>query len=260
MQSEREIAFCIVHTLFKINGPAWLRADWTSGDVLGYIAGFEAFVGTVALGALALWQNYQLHREHVESLEPCLSMELICVSGFLFLVIKNTGSIEAKDIKIEVKRLDQNGSNNHLMLDELFNSPFDLYPNEVIQGQIAMSGANFVTHIFPKVNIKVDYLRPDIKRRKEFERTVTYNTGYDARILADVNYDNNSMESDIDKIARANVRIANYLDGHQVIKADELNILADRSLQKDLYETLIAKQEVPIMDRKDVIDNNLTNS
>lgn len=41
----------IVHILFKWNSEIrWLSAEWSAGDVLGYIAGFEAFVGTVALG------------------------------------------------------------------------------------------------------------------------------------------------------------------------------------------------------------------
>lgn len=250
----------VVHFLFKLHGPGWLVAEWTAGDVLGYVAGFEAFLGTVALGALALWQNAQIHKEHIDSLEPCLSMELICIDGFLFLVIKNTGAVEAKEIRIVVKGLEQNGSNNVLMLDELFSNTFDLYPKEVIQGQIALSGANLVTRVFPKVTIEVSYLRPDLNRTKQYERTVTYNTGYDARILADVNYDSGTMESDIDAIARANVRMANYLDGHQALKADKLNILSNRSLQNDLCSAIKAKQEEPIMDRKDVIDNNLPNN
>ena len=36
-----------VHLLFKWrSGIHWLEAEWTAGDVLGYIAGFEALLGT----------------------------------------------------------------------------------------------------------------------------------------------------------------------------------------------------------------------
>lgn len=40
-----------VHFLFKWHsGVSWLEAEWLAGDVLGYIAGFEALLGTVFLG------------------------------------------------------------------------------------------------------------------------------------------------------------------------------------------------------------------
>lgn len=56
----------IVHFLFKWHsGYDFLNAEWSAGDVLGYIAGFEAFVGTVALGALALWQNHTFRKENL---------------------------------------------------------------------------------------------------------------------------------------------------------------------------------------------------
>lgn len=48
----------IVHALFKYYfGIDWLVADWESGDVLSYIAGFEAFIGTVFLGIVSFEQN-----------------------------------------------------------------------------------------------------------------------------------------------------------------------------------------------------------
>ena len=41
----------VVHLLFKWrSGMHWLEAEWTAGDVLGYIAGFEALLGTIILG------------------------------------------------------------------------------------------------------------------------------------------------------------------------------------------------------------------
>ena len=48
----------VVHCLFKWNTECvWLSATWSSGDVLGYIAGFEAFLGTVVLGAITVYQT-----------------------------------------------------------------------------------------------------------------------------------------------------------------------------------------------------------
>lgn len=48
----------IVHTLFKWKTDIeWLYAEWESGDVLAYIAGFEALLGTVILGVITVKQS-----------------------------------------------------------------------------------------------------------------------------------------------------------------------------------------------------------
>ena len=48
----------LVHLMFKTQArsPFW-ESTWGAGDLLGYIAGFEAFVGTVFLGVVAARQN-----------------------------------------------------------------------------------------------------------------------------------------------------------------------------------------------------------
>ena len=148
------------------------------------------------------------------------------------------------------------------MLDGLFQTEFELFPKESVHGRIACSGADMASEIFPQVQIHVSYLRPDINRLKEYDRTVTYNCGYDAAVTADINFDNSRLESDIDTIARAGVRIANYLDGCQVAKFDELNILAGKSLRNDLAEVVRTGKKVPVLSRIDTIRNSLfkTNS
>lgn len=53
----------VVHVLFKWNsGIKWIQAEWGAGDIISYIAGFEAFIGTTFLSFLALWQN-QKHKQ-----------------------------------------------------------------------------------------------------------------------------------------------------------------------------------------------------
>ena len=54
-------------------------------------------------------------------------------------------------------------------------------------------------------------------------------------------------------IARANTRIANYLDGHQVLTSDEFDLLADRSLRNDLADAMKTKQETHIFNRNETI-------
>lgn len=46
----------VIHCLFKCrSGVSWLEAEWQAGDVLNYIAGFEALLGTVVLGAVTVF-------------------------------------------------------------------------------------------------------------------------------------------------------------------------------------------------------------
>jgi hypothetical protein len=48
----------VIHFLYKWITPHYLlQSDWDSGDLITYIAGFEAFIGTVFLGAVAVRQN-----------------------------------------------------------------------------------------------------------------------------------------------------------------------------------------------------------
>ena len=254
------VPLVVVHLLYKMDCEImWLQSEWTAGDAITYIAGFEAFIGTVSLGFLALWQNHQIQEQHIESQEPILSMNLIDENSMLYLFVENTGGVEAIDIHIKVLNICNNGLNNELFLDGLFDTVFELYPKEKVRGRIAFSGANIVTEIFPQIKLKVSYIRPDLKRKKEYERTITYNSSLSQNTSVNTNTEYKEMASDVDKIARANVRIANYLDGHQVAKFDELNILANRSLKNDLVDVINTRQETPIYDRTNTIDENLKN-
>ena len=48
----------IANALFKwYSGFSFLSAEWSAGDLIVYIAGFEAFIGTVILGFVAAWQT-----------------------------------------------------------------------------------------------------------------------------------------------------------------------------------------------------------
>ncbi|MPM49003.1 hypothetical protein SDC9_95731 [bioreactor metagenome] len=47
-----------VHIAYRINAiNPWFSSTWDSGDLITYIAGFEALVGTVILGIIAVRQN-----------------------------------------------------------------------------------------------------------------------------------------------------------------------------------------------------------
>lgn len=243
----------VVHLLFFFDAQYdWLVASWTAGDALAYVAGFEAFFGTVFLGFAAFWQNQQIHNQHIDSLEPNLSMRLIMDHHFIYLMIENTGHSPAKQIRLDVEEISNNG-NQSLALDDLFTTDFELYPHEIVQGRIAMSAESATIHIFPKITINVSYVRADINRKREYKRTVVYDGGYSRRVIADVNMDNRTLESDVDCIARASVRVANYLDGHSVAKFDQLDFLSGRSLQNDLVAAIVKKRNHKIVSRENVI-------
>lgn len=66
----------VVHFLFKWKSNIeWIQAEWEAGDVISYIAGFEAFIGTTFLSFLALWQNQQHKQENDNKDKMLLEVE-----------------------------------------------------------------------------------------------------------------------------------------------------------------------------------------
>lgn len=167
------IPLILVHIFYTLDiGIEWLQAKWSAGEILAYIAGFEAFIGTVSLGFLALYQNHKIQVEHIENQEPLLSMNLISDDGMLYLIVTNNGQTAAININIDVLEIFNNGCNNKLDLDGLFYTPFQLYPNEKVKGRVAISGNILGEQFFPQIKLKVSYMRSDLKRTREYERTV----------------------------------------------------------------------------------------
>lgn len=104
-----------INVLFKVDtNIRLLQAEWSAGDALGYYGSVLSFVGTVILGALALYQNYIIKQEadkKAEMLEekerienmPRFHLRFGGCSGFganLSFVIKNISSNISYDIRI----------------------------------------------------------------------------------------------------------------------------------------------------------------
>ena len=48
----------IVHVAYRIPAVSpWFASTWQAGELITYIAGFEAFIGTVALGCATVYLN-----------------------------------------------------------------------------------------------------------------------------------------------------------------------------------------------------------
>lgn len=89
------------------------------------------------------------------------------------------------------------------------------------------------------------------------ERTVIFSPSYDEKIYGDFNIDLRELNKNMDVMAKANLRTANYLDGCQVAPFDELNILAHKSLHDDLQSVKQGENVSTVMKREEVIKNRL---
>lgn len=106
----------LIHVLFKIHpkNDFWV-AEWTAGDLLGYYGAILAFIGTVVLGMLALYQNHIIKIESDKRAELLEQRERECnmpkfsascwqCNGFtsnLKFSIKNISENSASDIVVQ---------------------------------------------------------------------------------------------------------------------------------------------------------------
>jgi len=95
-----------INSIFKFHSWNWLSAEWSAGDFLSFYGTVLSFLGTMALSALALYQNhlYQTEARRLEKRQvaPVFSMESTGWSGnYAELGIKliNTSDNAAKEIE-----------------------------------------------------------------------------------------------------------------------------------------------------------------
>lgn len=199
-----------------------------------YPATVAAIVAVVAV-IVAVCSNVQSRWQYRDSIQPQLSMSLIEQDYSLYLQIKNTGGLPVKETKITVKNIRNNGDQNELHLDSLFDMKFELYPEETIQGEVAMFGASLANHTFPQIDISVEYKVPGKCKKVEYTRSVTYiGCSPDNRMARAVE----SVNSQVESVSRSVVRIANYLDGIRLYAFDNLNVLPKKTMREDLDDLL----------------------
>lgn len=213
----------------------WISQDTNTAAVLVAVA--SALIAALS-ALLSFCANCQNRKQYQESIQPQLTMSLVEYNSWLYLKIKNTGKLPAKCIRIILEKISNNGGFDEFIPDALFNSDFELYPEEMVQGKVAIQGGDIAHAIFPQVNISVTYHSPTKKKACHYSRIVTYQSAYAEKIVTDVHMDTSNIEDSLNKSMRATVRMANYLDGRQVAPFDELNILAGESLKRDLYSAL----------------------
>lgn len=78
------VPLIVVHLLFKWDtGYDFISAEWSAGDLIGYIAGFEAFVGTIVLGIIAVRQTDKANKTNDSLLKLTEENERKSVLPFL---------------------------------------------------------------------------------------------------------------------------------------------------------------------------------
>lgn len=219
------------------------------------VAAISALIAAITAIA-AFIANHQNKKQYKDSIQPQLSMSLVEFKSILYLRIKNSGQTAAKNIEIRIAGIKNNGSLNNLFLDDLFKGAFELYPEEVVQGKVAICGRNVAQSVFPQVDISVSYRVDGAKKITTYKRTVTYLSAYTEKISADINLDTRQMDDSLKSIAMASVRTANYLDGRQATLFDKLNILAGCSLKTDLLDVL-HKEPGTVLSRHETIEEAL---
>lgn len=223
------------------------------------VSSISAFISAVAV-VVAIYFNQRTRKQYMLSLEPQLSMRIDRHGGFLYLFVQNTGKTVAKNINLAVHSLKGNGPQEKLW-SNVYADPFELYPNESAQAIIAICGENVATRpLYPSASVDVSYTIPGKDREEKYERTITLSRVFDQIIHAKVGMDLGTIESALMADSRAMVRVANYLDGHQVIQADELNILAEESLRNDLCEVIETGKKERVKDRAQTIHESLNNA
>lgn len=201
-----------------------------------FISGIATLIAAIS-AMVAIIGNRRNQKHYHHSILPQLSMKLVEYDYQLFLYIKNTGKTPAKDIRVIPRFIECNGDRG-LEAGKLFDSPFELYPEEAVQDVVAYFGSNIAYTAFPKVTIDVSYSVGNSKREIAYSRTITYYTAYNSKISADVNIDTDKIEQNLGCISRAVLRTANYLDGRQVAPFDSINVTTNKSLEGDLQKTL----------------------
>ncbi len=180
--------------------------------------------------------NVITHRQYIYSLNPKLSFMLFESGHILYLSVKNTGKSEAKDICININRMENNGEQK-LEMDETFKNKFMLYPEESIQGVIGIYGENMAnTFLSPMIYIDLVYKKGNDQKLEKYSRTVSFTKTTDKnseqqRVLE-------SIGDKIESIMYSENRIANYIEGRTLFVYDRINVLPHSSLHNDMKDAM----------------------
>lgn len=223
----------------------------TIQDILSIISMIIAGLSLMITIVFNIINQHQIIKDN----EPQLSFCLKDLNGMLYLMVHNVGKTKAQDIKINFEKINNN-NNQELILDDLFKSSFELYPDEKVQGIISIYSNNLSTHIFPYVDVDISYKKDHFFRKVHYKRKIFFMASVDSKVIVNTNFDLQEIEENIRKLHKATLRLANYFDGCEVAPFDELNLIPGRHFQEELVDALEGKKTAK-MSREECIKQKL---
>ena len=194
-----------------------------------YIAIVSVLVAIIALVANIITSRKN-QKQYIESLKPLITFDFYEINNELLLSVANKGKTEAKNIKLKILRLRNNGDDNKLMLDGLFENEFMLFPQEEVQGIIGYYGGNVIKRCFPVLDLKISFINGNNNKITEYIRTIAFKRNI---------YERNQfskIENCIESISYSNNRMANYIEGRTLFTFDKMNVFPHNSLYKDMRD------------------------
>lgn len=234
---------------------------WIMNNVNVVAVIFSGISSTVALLALLynVRMNYRTQKQYQESLAPLLVFKLIEIKGFMYLQITNKGKTGARNLSVRYLSLCNNGDEEMIKTNQ-HSSPFDLFPEESVQGIVAMYGMNTMVSeigVFPILEIEIEYLVAGTGDKILYKRNVTYFQGEKPNDLYLSNL--SQVNQNLKTLNRAVLRIANYFDGYAIMEFDEINCSPRTSLKNDLIDALHDSEKDEILSREETLTDCVSN-
>ena len=223
------------------------------GDNLQGIASLASLASVMVIFCFS-WKN---QRQYLKDQEPQLTMRLDKRDCQLYFIVQNGGRIAAQNLTLTIVDIEKSG-NYVLYKDKLWDG-YDLYPEEIIFEEIGVLQLGANSESSPIITIETSYQFRDIKKKHRISRKVKFSEFYDTGVWMKLDSRLASIVERLSPMTRADVRMANYFDGYQVAPFNELNILANQSLQNDLYTTLGSENKRKILSRERTIEENMNN-
>ena len=214
-----------------------MEATITIQDILSIISMIIAGLSLLITIIFNLINQHQIIKDN----EPQLSFSLKELNGMLYLLVYNVGKTKAINIKLNIKKINNNNG-RELLLDDLFKNTFELYPDEQVQGIIAIYGENISNHVFPNIDVDISYKKDHIFRKVHYSRKIYFSAAIDKKIVVNMDSNLKNIENNINKLHKATLRLANYFDGCEVAPFDELNLVPGRHFQEELVDALDGKK------------------
>lgn len=202
------------------------------GFLCGFISDNFTEICNIVLATGAIIAIFQTRKIQKKNDEPRISLAFYAIGSDYRLECENTGNSGVKDLKIRL--VDYSGTKNNISFSGgCYKNNLTLYPNEKVCSSIGKR-VDDDARVFLQITISYTDCSTG-KKIETFERDV---------IFSDFGRDDNqnrvfnTIAKELDEISRSNNRMANYLEGRWLFKADELNVMPNGSLYQDIRDAV----------------------